>query len=125
MDDVYAFGCSLEELPDESKSNSCGLAFPIKEEYCFTRSLSETEKKSNSFQPDKCCFIRSDELNINFCSAIEESKKNEHIDVFKKNAQNAGFTGNINIEITCSESFESFLKINIWMIFIILKIILL
>ena len=32
-------------LPDESKSNSCGLAFPIKEEYCFTRSLSETEKK--------------------------------------------------------------------------------
>ena len=119
---VYAFGCSLDELPDESESNSCGLAFPIKEEYCFTRTLSENEKNIDNYKPDKCCYLRSDELNLFFCTALEESKKNEYIELIKKNARNDGVTGNINIEITCSESF---LKINIWMIFIILKIILL
>ena len=122
---VYAFGCSLDELPDQSESNSCSLSFPIKEEYCFTRTLSENEKKVYDFKPDKCCYLRSDELYLSSCNAVEESKKDEFIELFKTYARKDGVTGNINIEITCSESYESFLKINIWMIFIILKIILL
>lgn len=119
---VYAFGCSLDELPDQSESNSCSLAFPIKEEYCFTRTLSENEKKVYDFKPDKCCYLRSDELHLSSCNAVDESKKDEYIEIFKTNARKDGVTGNINIEITCSESF---FKINIWMIFIVLKIILL
>ena len=119
---AYAIGCSLDELPDESESNSCALSFPIKGEYCFTRTISEKEKNIDDFKPDKCCYLRSDELYLSFCTALEESKKNEVIELFKTNARKDGVTGNINIEITCSESF---FKINIWMIFIILKIILL
>ena len=119
---VYAFGCSLEELPDESKSNSCGLSFPIKEDYCYTRTISETEKNQDNFKPNKCCYLRSDELNFFFCTAIEEKKKNDYIELIKQKAREGGVTGDINIEIKCSESF---LNINIWMLFIILKIILL
>lgn len=120
--DVYAFGCSLDELPDESNSNTCGLAFPIKEDYCFTRTISETEKNQDNFKPNKCCYLRSDEINFNFCTAIEESKKNDYIELIKQKAREGGVTGDINIEINCSQSF---LKINILMIFIMLKIILL
>ena len=51
----YALGCSLDELPDESKSSSCFLQNPIKKEYCFSRSLSSSEKTSiGDYTPNKC-----------------------------------------------------------------------
>ena len=80
----YAVGCSLDQLPDESKSNYCTLQNPIKKSYCFSRPLNASEKaKNNGFTPDKCCYFETNSL-INHCLPMEESKVDEYIKNLKE-----------------------------------------
>ena len=51
------FACSEDELPDQSKSDSCFLLSPIKESYCFTRSISDLEMGGYDNVNVKCCYL--------------------------------------------------------------------
>ena len=102
----YALGCSLDELPDESQSSSCFIQNPIKKEYCFTRSLSSSEKVNNGlFTPNKCCYIEYNSI-AKYCQPLDESKLDDYLKELKESAAASGNDAN-EIKATCTEESTS------------------
>ena len=86
----YAVGCSLDQLPDESKSSYCTIQNPISKNYCFTRTLNDSEKATNEgFTPDKCCYFETNSV-INHCMPLESSKTDEYIEKVKEAIEEHG-----------------------------------
>lgn len=123
----YAFGCSLEELPDESKSSSCFIQNPIKKEYCFSRSLSSSEKVSNGgYTPNKCCYVEYTSI-AKYCQPLDESKLDDYLKALKQSATAAGQEAN-EIKVTCfddssSDSYEKIMRISS-LLFLLISLIL-
>ena len=96
------FACSEDELPDQSKSDSCFLLGPIKESYCFTRSISDREMRDYDNVNIKCCYLAFN--NIEECSPVDPA----NIDEFKKNfiEDNLKFFNYVieNLEVICGDS---------------------
>ena len=95
------FACSEDELPDQSKSDSCFLLSPIKESYCFTRSISDLEMGGYDNVNVKCCYLAFN--NIEECSPVDSA----NIDEFKKNFIEAHLKYNYvieNLEVICGDS---------------------
>ena len=123
----YAIGCSLDELPDESQSSSCFLQNPIKKEYCFSRSLSSSEKVSNGIStPNKCCYVEYNSL-VKYCQALDESKLDDYLKALR---ESAGETGNeaSKIKASCtddstSSSYGKIVRIN-GLLFLLISLIL-
>ena len=118
----YALGCSLDELTDESKSNSCYLQNPIKKDYCFTRSLSSEEKQNNGYySPNKCCYVEYNS-EVNFCQALDETKIDDYINLMKQSLKSNGGDDS-GLKVICSSSSTSsnqrFIKVNNILFFII------
>ena len=95
------FACSEDELPDQSKSDSCFILSPIKESYCFTRSISDLEMGGYDNVNVKCCYLAFN--NIEECSPVDSA----NIDEFKKNFIEAHLKYNYvieNLEVICGDS---------------------
>ena len=96
------FACSEDELPDQSKSDSCFLLGPIKESNCFTRSISDREMRDYDNVNVKCCYLAFN--NIEECSPVDPA----NIDEFKKNfiEDNLKFFNYVieNLEVICGDS---------------------
>ena len=123
----YALGCSLDQLPDESKSDSCTLQNPIKKSYCFSRTLSQSEKVTNNgFTPDKCCVFETNSV-INHCLPMQESKLDEYL---KKAKESMEAYGQNTDEIkayckdpsTSGESDKAYAKLFLIMLLMLLSI---
>ena len=118
----YALGCSLDELTDETNSNSCYLQNPIKKDYCFTRSLSNDEKQNNGgFTPNKCCYVEYNS-EVNFCQALDDAKIDDYINLMKQSIKDNGGDES-GLKAICSSSSTSsnqrFVRVNNILFFII------
>ena len=126
----YIFGCSENDMPDETKSNKCALYYPRKKSNCFTRSISEGEKLIPGVNFDQCCFLGYKIKNrneIEQCLAIDSSKIEEYKEQLKQNMEKQGIQVT-DVELACGTSPSNgsgFLKIKdkfiyiIWLIMIL------
>ena len=127
-DEPYALGCSLDQLPDESKSDSCYLDHPIKKENCFTRSISSEEKlEDQNSTPNKCCYVEFSSENYS-CDPLDETKIDEYINIIKQEMQDYGEDPN-GLKVICSspsssKSNQRFVRVNN-ILFLLISLILL
>ncbi len=100
---LFLFACSENELPAESKSNSCQYSFPLKKSNCFSRSVSQNEKDIGSYYYnfDICCYQKFDKMER--CAPMDSTKFEEYQTEFLNNLK-AYYNPNVSIEIICGDS---------------------
>ena len=101
---TYIFACSENELPDETKSNSCALFYPIKKSNCFSRSLSESEKmlSYDIYNFDKCCYRSFNDFEE--CVPMDSTKIEELKEEFINSLRSYGYELETSVEIICGDS---------------------
>ena len=99
----FVFACSENELPDESKSDSCMYSYPLKKSNCFSRSVSQEEKDIGSYNYnfDICCYQKFD--NIERCAPMDSNKFEEYQTELLNNLK-AYYNPNVSLEIICGDS---------------------
>ena len=95
------FACSEDELPDQSKSNSCFLLSPLKKTNCFTRSLSDLETGGSEDNNLQCCYIAFN--NMEECGIVDSSNIDGFKTKFIEAHMNYGYEIE-NIEVICGDS---------------------
>ena len=95
------WACSEDELPDQSRSDSCFLLSPLKEKYCFTRTISDSEKGGSDFPSAKCCYIAFN--NMEECMPVDSSDIDKFKKEFIESHQKYGYVIE-NLEVLCGDT---------------------